>query len=61
MQALPVFLLIDDHIHFTGSVLCNRPMWHKQADSCKNAQKTWVETRAAGVVGSPQGNGVIPL
>lgn len=32
---LPAVLLVDDHVHFPGSVLCDPPVRHQQTDTCR--------------------------
>lgn len=31
----PAVLLVDDHVHFPGSVFCDPPMRHQQTDTCR--------------------------
>lgn len=32
----PAVFLVDDHVHFPGSVFCDPPMRHQQADTCRD-------------------------
>lgn len=36
----PAVLLVDDHVHFPGSVFCDPPMRHQQTDTCMRYTKT---------------------